>query len=101
MRRKVWALLFLAVLVAVIVSLIFRSENKTIKLSELEDEALMQILDEEGITTPVGTDNTWVRLWLARLEVDPDFPETVSNPKLIDFIDELRAIVIKYDSATP
>lgn len=101
MRRK--RTLFTAISLVVLVALLLSacSGNKPIKLSELEDEALMQILDEEGIIIPAGTDNTWVRLWLARLEADPDFPETVSNPKLIDFIDALRVIVIKYGNATP
>ena len=101
MRRKICLIIVFTILITVIFSLVSCSENKTIKLSELEDEALMQILDEEGLTIPKGYKISQVRYFLAIMEADPDRPMAISNPSFSEFLEELRVIVKRNGNTTP
>ncbi len=63
-------------------------------LSELGDEALLQYLDDEGISIPNGIDVSSIREMISDLEADPDrHPLFVSWQAASDFYEELRAVV--------
>lgn len=96
MRRKVWALLFLAVLVAVIVSLIFCADNhKTIKLSELSIEEQLSFLQAQGIE---GAEEhpDFVRSVIAHVEENPNHQILISNPLVCELGEQVKDAVNNY-----
>ncbi len=103
MRRNVFLFLFSAILLCGIFSLSSCSNNnETMKLSELGDEALIQYLDDEGISIPNGIVILSVREMLADLEADPNrHPIVVSWAEVSDFFEELRVIVKRHCDVTP
>lgn len=103
MRRNTFLFLFSAVLLCGIFSLAScSSNNETIKLSELEDEALIQYLDDEGISIPNGIKISSVRELLVKLEADPDRGPLYASWEAVNyFFEDLRAVVKKHSDVSP
>ena len=73
------------------------NNNKSQKLSELDDDLLVQCLTDHEITIPENLEISVIRNAIADLEVDPDSPApTVSWTAYLEFYEELRGFVKEY-----
>ncbi len=72
------------------------------KLSELDDEALVQYLAEHDISIPADLEASAIRDAIAGLEAEPDRDAPVVGwTEYAAFYEELRGLVKAYDQITP
>lgn len=78
------------------------NKNEIVKLSELEDEALIQYIEDNGISIPNGIEISSIREMVADLEADPDCPPMMFSWAEVNiFYEKLRAMVKWYYSVAP
>ena len=78
------------------------NSNKSQKLSELDEDMLIQLLADHNITIPANLETSVIRNAIVDLEVDPDTPAPAVNWTVFsDFYEQLRGFVKEYYSSAP
>lgn len=102
-KRTLFTAISLILLAALLLSACSGKEEK-IKLSEMEDDELLQALTDLGVEIPEVKNldiKSAIRKWIIELEEDPTRPSLgVSWTVPFDLYEDLRDAVIKYQQDT-
>ncbi|MBQ4641524.1 MAG: hypothetical protein IJB47_02800 [Oscillospiraceae bacterium] len=102
-KKTLFAIISLILLATLLLSACSGKEEK-IKLSEMEDDLLLQTLTDLGVEIPEVKNvdiNSAIRKWIVELEEDPTRPSlSVSWTVPYNLYEDLRDAVIKYQQDT-
>ncbi len=97
-KRKIWISALLIILsVLMIFSCSCGSEKQ--KLSEMEDDELIQYISDSGVEIPEWADIVTIRSMIVDLENDPSSPTSaVGYTPYADLFEDLRGVVVEYEA---
>lgn len=95
-RSKYLSKLLVALLVAACVLSACSGQGEKIKLSEMDDNALIAYLEGEEVTAPEDIGIETIRAMIIRLEENPDSVVAVSLKGMFELNEDLRKVVKDY-----
>lgn len=96
-RRSLLASILSIVLTVLLLSAC-SNNNTECKLSELEDDKLMQYITDSGIAIPESVDMDTIRGMVIELEENPDHPAPIVGYTLVaDLYEDIRNLVVEYE----
>lgn len=95
MRKRKY--LYILVVIAILANLVFAACSVNEKLSEMDDDKLMQYLEDADVAIPQGVEAETIRTIITEFEEDPDHDTPVLGwTDLSDLYDDLRTVVKEY-----
>lgn len=95
MRKRRYA--YILVVIAILANLVFVACSSDVKLSEMDDDELMQYLEDADVTLPQGFEAENIRGMITELEEDPNHAAPVVSWSVIsDLYEDLRTVVKEY-----
>ncbi len=96
-KKSLFVLIILIVMTAILLTACSdKTEDR--KLSEFEDQELLEYIADAGVSLPeeLNMDASKLREMIVIFEENPDNPLVVSYTVLADFSEEIRGLVIEY-----
>lgn len=96
--RRCILVLILSIVLTVLLLSACSNNNTECKLSELEDDKLIQYITDSKIALPEDMDIDTIRGMIIELENNPDHPAPVVGYTLVaDLYEDIRNLVVEYE----
>ncbi len=94
-KRVVAAVLLVALVIGLAAFWFYQRANR--KLSDLNDQELLQYLTDAGVVIPDEATMELIRGSIILLEDDPDYANPVSTAPILRLFEDLRRVVEEYE----